>query len=229
MFLLLLVGCADKAVEPVLTDDDRLNLRLIGIWTKEYYKIQFRVDGSFADSSIQWYPTDGFDTLTITRTGRYSITNSILQFYDVQHTLQDSKNDRGIASQSMALEISISNNQLVGRPVEIFTHVAGSPTELWGQWTTTQWSFFGYVSQTAYEGPVRDDLSLIQDSSYLIRTRTYLKSTTFPNWAYESHVIYSHPNLRIGFNAFDSVTVSFAHNKMYWYYPYEPARWQKLQ
>ena len=219
---LLLTACKDNPVNaPNVSSDHLLTQALIGTWQDVSYgpfrRVKYLADGTFTDSIIFHY---NLDSAIFLYTGKYSITNRLLEKHDIQQVVW-SQIDNWKAQYSLFTfeSLIIIQDSLIGKSVYRLNSVSGSGTQLWDKWEM--------INEVIYP---RQDLpniihtvnerrlySFIKDSSKYIMQVDYPDNPGLSMWADSGKVEYSPPYLKYDYDPYGSTEVIICSGKMFWY------------
>jgi hypothetical protein len=219
IFTLILVnGCSENITNP--PEDDILNTQLIGKWeAKNYETLILNNDGTFIDTSLaisEDNPNKYVPHCVVT--GKYSIADNILYFYDV--TLQYAK-AASVTPPAVAFaatfeprKIIVNGNELNLQTVKILNPLESYYPNLNGKWESTSWiAVFDRDIQPQYKGGKRNEVfNFFSDSLKVNYSVEYLFNTSLSNSNYITDYSFDGTNFQYQNTTYQ---VEFKNNKMY--------------
>lgn len=223
LMVLLLLGCKDSGTNPEPSGDDLLSRAIVGTWSSSPPSYsQYSADGSFMDRWVIWrLEGQPPDTLTMIRTGKYTITDGTLYPTDIRTTNHTSSGQPwGYVSETHPFELAIREDTLWGTRVHVYTKAEGNTTELAGSWSTIFWTI--HVRDTSliplYEGRAKYTYTFFPDSHRVKIQSQWLDVAGEPSQPTWTSYTYNAPFLDIGTGAPDRVRVLFKAGRMRWYH-----------
>ncbi len=207
-----------------LDSDTELQKLLVGTWQMQSgtRTLIYRSDFTFIDSSISFIAQ-----------GNYSIEDSILYKSNIIVRYIDPSHypNPGYNFTFPSKYLKFSNNIMTEIPVNVFEpNDGGNNSELWGSWSRIEWTYLLRYTEPSYLGRIKivENFDEIQKkaywwSEYLDRITNNISDTLWSN-----NVIYNPPILDMLGTGDYLVEVRFKNNKMYWWEPYEPIQYNRL-
>lgn len=230
-----MLGCKDNGTQsqPNIDPDEALGQTIVGSWkaihpwalssqSASWYRIDFRADGTFADTIYDAYNYfQPNDTLTIIRTGNYSIQNRVVEYLNVSFSYRTvSGQPMGVGSSKWPEALTIIGDSLVMTKANVLSPVDSTTTGVQGNWRFVFWSFMSTPDSLnpIYTGRRQVTHMFAGDSSYSQAWR-YLDSSDWPEQTWQGSYHYSPPSLRTSAGgAIENVRVEFFKSRMYWFY-----------
>jgi hypothetical protein len=213
------ISCSDSSINsPSNQDDGSLSKAIIGTWNSDGYKVTYFADGTFIDSS-SFVGTESWKTYEITR-GSYKINDRILYHYNTDYLYLEDNISSPIGETVTGLEITISNNKLSFKPVDIFTS-NGKNNSISGIWSTQSW-LTTCNSEPAYRGYLQRIYQIDNSNSTFRRQIIFLDNPNLKTITDVDLYDYKYPFLKLVINNFlQTVKVEFKNGLMYWWYNYD--------
>ena len=224
-FAIILTSCnKESEIVAPINSDNELQKQIIGTWQMQngtrtliYYS-----DFTFSDSSASFIAQ-----------GDYSIKDSIIYKSNITVMFIDPSfyPSPGYDFTFEAKYLNLSNNQMTEVPITIFEpDNSGNNSQLLGRWSRILWTYQLRYSEPSYLGRLKIVMDFTEAShsaewwsEYLDRSTNNSSDTLGSN-----NVIYNPPTLDLLGTGDYLVQVVFKNNKMYWWEPYEPIVYSRV-
>ncbi len=199
---------------------------IIGKWKGDNnYSITFFNNGKFIDTIYSEGNTNPSyrDYAMFVRTGNYKIDNEILYLNDFSFVEVNAQSVIGMVMIYISYEVSIDRNNLIMKPVNIFSPQSDNSNQLTGDWILN--GYYCVYSQNiephTSHGQTTEEYYFYKDSSTYKYNMKYLDGVySLGSSSYNSQYTYNKPYLDLPTPSYYHVLVKFIGNRMFWYYNY---------
>jgi len=212
--MVLFYSCKDNPVVTSLQSDSELKSKIIGKWSNGFITIQYDANGNFQDDinlgdSINNNKTESMK-------GTYIIQDGILSYNLSKWEIVDTSVHPGSSSSSIPdYKLQIEGNQLYFYPLDILTRTSGTGDEIWGEWSTTEWTINYYPCQSnpALFGKLENIYKFNKDSMTVMHATRFLDHPADSLFFMTEKLEYNPPYLNWGYNYHK--TIEFHNGHMY--------------
>lgn len=212
-----------EIVAPI-NSDSKLQEQIIGTWQMQSgtKTLIYYPDFTFIDSSASFVAQ-----------GTYSIRDSIIYKSNITVRFIDPSfyPNPGYDFTFETKYLMFSNDKMAEIPVTLFESTNGiNVSELWGSWIRNIWVYQLRYNEPSYLGRLKIIMDFNEASHSAEWWSEYLDRSTnnYSDTLGSNDVIYNPPTLDLLGTGDYLVRVSFKENKMYWWEPYEPIVYNRI-